>query len=227
MRSPPSAKSSTRAERAGLEQSAYDVGVFINCRFDESYQPLFDAIVFSALDCGFDPRCAKQIYDSGQVRIDKIMKLIEGCRYGIHDISRTELDRQNGLPRFNMPFELGIFLGAQRFGAGRHRNKSCLVLDREPYRYQKFISDIAGQDVSSHDGKTGKLIGIVRDWLSTVTGGKLLPGGARIAARFSQFTAELPAIAEAFHLKQDELTFSNYANFASEWLRVTAGDSLT
>src|SRR5262249_5963635 len=30
------------------------------------------------------------------------------CKYGIHDISRTEVTSASGLPRFNMPLELGV-----------------------------------------------------------------------------------------------------------------------
>lgn len=197
----------------------YDLSVFINCPFDEGYKPLFDATVFTVFDCGYIPRCALEVYDSGQVRIDKIAKLIQGCRFGVHDISRTELDAANGLPRFNMPLELGLFLGAQRFGTGRDRRKSCLVLDREPYRYQKFISDIAGQDVSAHDGQVPQLIGTVRDWLSTAAGGKPLPGGAAISERQAAFSEDLPAMAAAVSLRPDELTFANYAHFVSAWLR--------
>lgn len=103
------------------------------------------------------------------------------------------------------------------------------MLDREPYRYQKFMSDIAGQDISAHHGEVEKLIATVRDWLSTASGGKLLPGGAAIAARFAAFSAELPDTAAKFRLAVDELTFKNYANFASEWLRdqlAAAGDPL-
>jgi len=213
-------KRSRRADRAAAAQRAYDESVFINCPFDDGYKPLFQATVFTVYDCGFDPRCALKVYNSGQVRIDKILKLVEDCRHGIHDISRTELDAANQLPRFNMPLELGLFLGAQRFGAGRQMHKSCLVLDREPYRYQKFISDIAGQDIASHDGKVEKLIGTVRDWLSAAAGNIPLPGGAKIAERFSRFSAELPLIAGVFHLQEKELTFVDYANLASSWLRV-------
>ncbi len=46
-----------------------------------------------------------------------------------------------------------------------------------------------------------KAIATVRDWLSTASGGKPLPGGARIAGRFAQFTGELPAIAAACYLE--------------------------
>lgn len=141
-----------------MSRPSADLAVFINCPFDKKYRPFFDAIVFTVARCGFQPRCALESIDSGGTRIEKIMKLVEQCRYGIHDLCRTELDSTSRLPRFNMPLELGIFLGAKRFGATQQRRKSCLVLDKEKYRYQKFISDIAGQDIQSHDGNTNSVI---------------------------------------------------------------------
>ena len=48
-----------------------------------------------------------------------------------------------------MPLELGIFLGAKRFGRAEQKGKVCLILDTERYRYQQFMSDIAGQDISA------------------------------------------------------------------------------
>ena len=120
----------------------YDQNVFINCPFDDGYQPLFRALIFAVFECGLRPRCAQEVYDGGEVRIEKIARIVRDCRWGIHDISRTDLNAHN-LPRFNMPLELGLFLGAQRFGIGPQARKSCLVLDRERYRYQEFISDIA------------------------------------------------------------------------------------
>ena len=128
----------------------YGRNVFINCPFDGNYRPVFEAIVFTVFDCGFRPRCALEIEDGGQVRIEKIFDLIADCRFGINDLSRADLDSATRLPRFNMPLELGIFLGARRFGQGRHKQKCCLILDRERYRYRAFISDISGQDVCGH-----------------------------------------------------------------------------
>ena len=69
-------------------------------------------MVFTVLRCGFTPRCALEVIDGGSTRISKIENLIEECPLGIHDISRTELDAANALPRFNMPLELGLFLRA-------------------------------------------------------------------------------------------------------------------
>ena len=98
--------------------------------------------------------------------VTKNLDLIEVCRFGVHDISRIERDAVNDLPRFNMPFELGLFLGARRFGKGDQRRKLCLVLEAERYRFQKFLSDIAGQDLRQHNNEQGKAVGAVRDWLA-------------------------------------------------------------
>lgn len=85
--------------------------VFINCPFDKKYQPFEDLIIFTIMDCGFKPRSAKESSASSN-RILKIQQIIRECHFAVHDISRTELDKETGLPRFNMPFELGLFLGA-------------------------------------------------------------------------------------------------------------------
>jgi hypothetical protein len=107
----------------------YDTNVFINCSFDKDYEPVFFAIVFAVIDCGFTARCALEAEDAGATRIEKIFRLIEACRFGVHDISRVERDAAHDLPRFNMPFELGLFLGARRFGERDQARKSCIVLE--------------------------------------------------------------------------------------------------
>lgn len=91
--------------------------VFINCPFDDTYAPTFHALVFAIYACGFRARSARELDDCGQTRIDKIEAIIEESQYGIHDLSRTEPDPENHLPRFNVPLELGLFLGARRYGS--------------------------------------------------------------------------------------------------------------
>jgi hypothetical protein len=97
----------------------YQKNVFINCSFDRSYRPIFHALVFAVHDAGYVARSAQEVRDTGEVRIEKILRLVRESKFGIHDISRTTLDRATRLPRFNMPLELGLFLGAREFGA-RH-----------------------------------------------------------------------------------------------------------
>lgn len=197
--------------------------IFVNCPFDAEYRPLFDAIVFIIHDCGFVARSALEVTDTSQVRIEKITGMIESCGLGLHDISRTELDSSTGLPRFNMPLELGLFLGAKRFGMGRQQAKNCLVMDVERYRYQKFISDIAGQDIATHGGKPAKAIRIVRDWLSDAAGkAAKLPGGTVVATRYDEFRRELPVACESIGVVPDELTFNEYVLQVEEWLTANA-----
>ena len=101
----------------------YNDNVFLNCPFDSAYKKLFEAMVFAVQDCGFIPRCALEEEDASQVRIDKIYNIIADCRYGIHDLSRTDLGEATRSPRFNMPLELGVFLGAKKFGENEHTKK--------------------------------------------------------------------------------------------------------
>src|ERR1700704_4098519 len=115
-----------------MDAAEYRLQVFINCPFDREYRELFYAIVFAVKDCGYNARSALEISDAGEARLAKILKLISECGIGIHDISRTELDRRSKLPRFNMPLELGMFLGAKEYGDQKQRDKICLVLDRSP-----------------------------------------------------------------------------------------------
>ena len=91
--------------------------VFINCPFDSRYKPIFNAIVFSVYDLGFVARCSLEEDDAADFRLAKIERMIEQCRFGINDISAVALDDATKLPRFNMPLELGLFLGCRRFGA--------------------------------------------------------------------------------------------------------------
>ena len=194
--------------------------VFINCPFDQQYQPLFEAIVFCVVACGFVPRCTLDLTDAGEVRIENIYRLIAQCNHGIHDISRTEVAGQPyRLPRFNMPLELGIFLGAKRFG-GRTAKKRCLIMDREPYRYKRFISDIGGQDIKAHTRSQVKAIRHVRDWLQSVPGKAAIPGGMKIRQDYQRFRRELPIIAEEAQLNPAQLTFIDYLQLVTSWLKL-------
>jgi hypothetical protein len=201
---------------------AYDKGVFINCPFDDGYRPIFRAVVFAVIDSGFNARCALEANDSGTVRIDKIVKLIAECRFGIHDLSRTELDGEPPLPRFNMPFELGLFLAAKHFGGRKQKTKATLVMESVPYQFRRTLSDIAGQDVPSHGGIPARAIALVRDWLATASGEPAIPGGSHVAERYERFAASLPTMCRETKKTPDTLTFGDYVHLVEEWLRQTA-----
>ncbi|MGD0184755.1 MAG: hypothetical protein ABSC25_05830 [Roseiarcus sp.] len=122
-----------------------------------------------------------------------------------------------------MPFELGLFLGAHRFGGKKHSRKKSLIFDREGHRYQSFISDIAGQDIHSHDSSLGSLIEQISTWLLDQAQDYGIPGGRAIAAEFNRFRIDLPAIAAAKRLQPEELTFKDLTNIAAEWILAESG----
>lgn len=192
--------------------------VFINCPFDAAYLPMFHAIVFAVVRSGFRPRCAQETDDGAVNRLSLIAEIIEECRYGIHDISRTEPDGEPPLPRFNMPLELGLFIGAKRFGGEPQKAKRCIILDRERYRFQRFISDIAGQDIHAHGDQASRCIEEVATWLRDQSRSKTIPGGRAIAAEFATFQELLPGICRARGLEPDELTFGDFTTLVGEYL---------
>jgi hypothetical protein len=199
-------------------KASYAASVFINCPFDPGYRPMLFAASFAILDCGYQPRCAQEEEDAGEVRVEKIKRMIQDCKFGLHDISETGLGT-NGLPRFNMPYELGLFLGARHFGDEQQRAKATLIVDREPYRYQAFLSDISGQDIRTHGGSPEQLITHVRNWLSTATQRKTIPGGAVIRQRHGAFMEQLPELCAGLQLQPADLLFNEFASIASTWLR--------
>lgn len=190
--------------------------IFLNCPFDATYKPIFNAVLFTIATLGFRARCALEIDDGGDTRLDKITRIIGECKYGIHDISATELNPAINLPRFNMPLELGLFLGCKRYGSPTQRKKSVLILDREPYRYRDFLSDIAGQDIHAHGADPNHAITEVRNWLASKV--RPLPGGAVIQEHYARFSAALPTMCADSGLDPTALTFGDMSLLISKWL---------
>lgn len=201
-----------------MARNNYNDQVFINCPFDNPYLDLYRACIFVILDAGFIPRCSREENDGTQFRLESIVKIITGCRYGIHDLSRVELDEANHLPRFNMPFELGIFYGAKHFGSVDHKKKSCLILEKEQFRYQKYISDISGIDVTPHNNIPKDLILGIRNWLHTASRRTSIPTGEQIYKRFNLFQTEIKEACAKHDIDYDSMSFIEYVNNMTDWL---------
>ena len=187
--------------------------VFVNVPFDDDYAPLFDALLFAVIACGYRVRCALEEDDSGDIRLDKLVRLIRECPRSIHDLSRIELG-DNELPRFNMPFELGLALGAKRFGGQSHRNDRIKIMVAEPYRLPAYLSDMGGNDPSAHHSNPQDVIRIVRNYLQRAPSGGILAGPARLAENFGRFRAEVPEIARRIGFEPREIGgFRDYRTF--------------
>lgn len=167
--------------------------------------------------CGFRPRSALEVVDSSGERLTKIQRIIQESKFGIHDISKTELDPTTKLPRFNMPFELGLFLAAKAFGSSQQKSKVALILDSTRYRYREFIS---GRDIETHDAKPDRAIHQVRNFLDSCRGGaNSLPGGSHIVTKYHAFTKQLPAASKKIKLNADELTYGDMCRAMERWVK--------
>lgn len=197
--------------------------VFVNCPFDDAYTPIFNSIIYTVIRFGYRARCALEADDASENRFGKICEIIGQCRFGIHDISRTEVDGDPPLPRFNMPLELGLFLGAKRFGNRVQKDKICIVFDRERFRFQRFISDIAGQDIHAHGGDWRTLVKELSTWLRAQPNNNSAGGGVALVKEYEAFERALPAICATRNIEPDELSFSDFNGIVTEYVAALRG----
>jgi hypothetical protein len=139
--------------------------VFINCPFDAGYAPLFDAIVFATVCCGFMPRCALESGTVSEPRLNRIVRALFTSKYSIHDLSRCTGEGSENIARFNMPLELGMAM-ARRF-MDPANDHDWLVLAPSGHSYARFISDLTAYDPVTHDGSVPSVVVAVMSWLAT------------------------------------------------------------
>jgi hypothetical protein len=150
--------------------------VFINVPFDTRYAGLFVTLVSTLVSLGQTPRCVLEVRERGQGRLVRIYELLRTCGVSIHDLSRV------GTPaRFNMPFELGLACSLALSGE-RH---DVVVLDAEPYRLDRTISDYKGRDPLVHHNRVDGLVDCVADvfQVSHEPGPRVLKSEARLLRR--------------------------------------------
>lgn len=201
-----------------MKAKDYDRNVFINCAFDLPFINMFRALVYTIHDCGFIARCALEAGNNNGVRIDKIIRIIEQCKYGIHDLSTIALTDESPLPRFNMPYELGVFMGCKHFGDSFQKKKDFLVLDSEPHRYKRLISDLAGYDFPAHNKDVVTLISITRNWLAE-TVNKQLPGAKYYIDRYDRFLVDYPQMCAGLHYDPAILNFKDFYALVTVWIQ--------
>lgn len=143
-------------------------GAFINCPFDPGYEKTHHAIILCVVASGLQPRSALESGTVSRNRMQRIGTALRESAYSIHDLTRAYGDPTFGnLARFNMPFEFGmafLFTELSPVLGGAHEWLG-LILDRHPRA--EFISDLAGYDLVSYDGRPESVIGPVLSWLST------------------------------------------------------------
>lgn len=153
-----------------MSTADYETSVFLNCPFDEDYQPILQAILFCIVFFGLTPRIALERLDSGESRLAKISELVSASKFSIHDLSRCQSTAEGEHFRMNMPFELGMDYGCRQFGGDRYTKKKILVLEEKKYRYQAALSDFSGCDIEAHGGAFETAVRKTRNWLCNEAG---------------------------------------------------------
>jgi hypothetical protein len=207
----------TEAQRKTRPAPGFERSVFISSPPSGASDELFQAVVFAVQIAGFIPRSTLEVVHAGQAHLERIMAIIAECRFGVHDISRTELGVYD-LPAFNLPFELGLDLACSRYGTGALADKKVIVFDRKAYRYQRFLSDLVGYPIYSHSGKPLTLLRRVGDWLKQESKDKTIPSGRYMASRYHEFRAALPDLFRRLRLSARTLSLGDYSTITRVWL---------
>lgn len=143
--------------------TARDSNVFVNCPFDENYTQFLYVTLFTLWCCGKSPQLTLLDRDSTTPRLNRITKMIWSSKYGVHDLSRCKALEKDEFFRMNMPFELGLDIGAKCFS--EKSDKNILIIVSDKYDYQKALSDLSGNDPICYYNDAKTLSKEIRDWL--------------------------------------------------------------
>ncbi len=195
--------------------------VFINCPFDQEYLVLLRAMLFTILYLGYYPRIASERFDSAEPRIQKIIELIKECKFGIHDISRIRSREQGEFYRLNMPFELGLDMGAKVFCDTNYKEKKYLILEKDPFRYRTALSDLSSMDIKSHKNTAKILIRQLRNWF-VENGLKHADSASVIWYRYNDFISSFYSDRKVVGFSDDdiyEMPIPEFINSIKSWLK--------
>ena len=130
--------------------------VFLNIPYDSPFEDLYTAYIVGLTQLGLNVTATLGF--PNQDRLEMIFQLIEKSGISIHDLSRIEAS--HGIPRFNMPLELGIALYRAKVSKGKH---TVHVFESRRYRAQRSTSDINRIDPRIHHGTAKGVMAALRN----------------------------------------------------------------
>src|SRR6185295_9725171 len=171
---------------ANPKVSVDEQSVFLNVPFDREYGPLFLALIAGLTALGRSPRCVLEVPSGGLNRLDRIFELVASCGASIHDLSRVTLSGDLNLPRFNMPFELGMAYALSKVGP-----RSFFILEEKPYRLQVSLSDLNGHDPQIHNSTQAGVLRCVLNCFGTPSGVPDIATLETLTRRLTQLSSKL------------------------------------
>jgi len=94
---------------------------------------------------GFEPILVTELTGS-RWRLQRLVDLISRCEFSFHDLSYVNLDGPRRVPRFNIPFELGLAIGLHP-----KLQHQIYVFEAKQHRLQHSLSDANGLDPLIHN----------------------------------------------------------------------------
>ena len=130
--------------------------VFLNVPFDKAYEPVFIGLVGALVHLGKRPTTVFDLGGGLAPLIDRLISAIQDNAFSVHDLTRVELSGTGAaaVPRFNMPFELGLAVAVSLIDRRQPRH-SFVLLESSRFRLQRSLSDMNGYDPFIHNGTQG------------------------------------------------------------------------
>jgi hypothetical protein len=139
--------------------------VFLNFAFDKRREYLYLSLVASVVGLGFNPRTVLEV-PVDTFRLERLRRLIKMCRYSIHDLSAVQVTaKPHGVPRFNIPFELGLAVAVHLENRQRH---SFRLMESKRHRLTQSLSDLNGFDPFIHDELPAGVFRAVRNMFAAL-----------------------------------------------------------
>ncbi len=157
--------------------------VFLNVPYDKEFGPLFLAYIVGISGFGLVPRASLENQGATH-RINHIVDLLHESDWSIHDMSRIDV------PRFNMPFELG--LAYHHSLSGEH---TCFIFSVDYNRFEASLSDFKGFDIHQHGNDVSRVFSSL---CAAFTSQQLNPTVKDMAAVYELLKDRAPAILEDF-----------------------------
>lgn len=190
---------------------------------------MLGAMVFCVVRFGLRPRLASERLEAGEHRLDKIIGMLKGCKYSIHDLSRSYSIGEGEALRMNMPFEYGLDYGLRCSGESELADKRFLVFERMRFDLKRALSDTAGHDVFPHEDNLAKLVKLVRDFFR-VEAGMNLAGPKALVNEYATCQGWIvEKMIEQGHSEEEalDLPMAEFIDAIGEWIRSVSAETFS
>ena len=97
-----------------------------------------------------------------------------------------------------------------------------MILEKDPYRFKKVISDISGQDIFTHNNEPYDLVKIVRNWIKIIFQRRAITSAKIIWDAYNEFNFDLKEQMESEDLNPENIwaiPFNELIQIIRTWIK--------